>query len=70
MPLCFTYNVAIGVGILKQTKQSIFTGMQNTAEFSKMLKIGIYKSLCKQGIISDYSLMQLIQIQRSEKVCR
>lgn len=70
MPLSVTYNVAIGVGRLKQTNKAAAAEVQSTAAFGQTLKIGIYKSLCEQGIISNHCLMQLMQMQRSGKPCQ
>ena len=69
LPLSVTYNVAMGAGRLKQTNKAA-AEMQSIAAFGQSLKIGIYKSLCEQGIISNYCLMQLIQMQRSQKPCQ
>lgn len=70
IPLLVTYNVTMEAGILKQTKNNPTVDMQNTAGFGQMLKIGIYKSLCAEGIISSRCLMELLRLQGSEKPCR
>ena len=70
IPLSVTYNVAIGVGRLKQTNKDTAAEVQSTAAFGQSLKIGIYKSLRNQGIISNHALMQLMQMQRSTKPCQ
>jgi hypothetical protein len=41
--------------------------VQNAAKFGNMLKVGMYKSLCEQGIISSHTLMKLMQMQRREE---
>ena len=70
LSLSVTYNVAIGVGRLKQTNKDTAAEVQSTAAFGQSLKIGIYKSLRNQGIISNHALMQLMQMQRSGKPCQ
>ena len=70
IPLLVTYNVTMEAGILKQTKNNPTVDVQNTAGFGQMLKIGIYKSLCEEGIISSRCLMELLRLQGSEKPCR
>ncbi|MDD6280063.1 MAG: hypothetical protein PUA81_09805 [Oscillospiraceae bacterium] len=55
---------------MKQTKNNPTVDVQNTAGFGQMLKIGIYKSLCAEGIISSRCLMELLRLQGSEKPCR
>ena len=70
LSLSVTYNVALGAGRLKQTKKSTFIEATNAAQFCSMLKTGIYRSLCEQGIISDHTLMQLMQMQRGGTSCQ
>lgn len=67
-PLPVAYNVVIGVDALKQKKESSVVEVQNSVEFRQLLKIGIYKSLCAEGIISRRRLMQLIQMQRNKEL--
>ena len=70
LSLSVTYNVALGAGRLKQTNKDTAAEVQSTAAFGQSLKIGIYKSLRNQGIISNHALMQLMQMQRSGKPCQ
>ena len=70
MPLSVTYHLAIGVDRLKQTNKETSAQVQSTAAFRQSLKIGIYKSLRNQGMISNHALMQLMQMQRSGKTCQ
>ena len=70
IPLLVTYNVTMEAGILKQTNNNPAVDVQNRAGFGQMLKIGIYKSLCAEGIISSRCLMELLSLQGSEKPCR
>lgn len=67
IPLFVTYNVTMEAGILKQTNNTA-VDVHNTAKFGQMLKTGIYKSLCAEGIISNRCLMELLRLQGSEKL--
>ena len=67
-----TYNVNIGVGRMKnnQTKETAVEA-SNQAEFRTLIKIGIYKSLYSEGIISYAQLMALMENQkRGSMKCR
>ena len=67
-----TYNVNMGVGIMKknQTNEAFLEASNQTA-FKLLLKIGIYKSLYSKGAISQMQLVKLIENQkRGNKVCR
>ena len=70
IPFIFAYDVEIGVDTMNKTNKNISIEVQNAAEFGNTLKVGIYKSLCEQGIISSHTLMKLMQMQRREKLCR
>lgn len=70
IPLNVTYNVAIGVDAMEKKENNVLIEEQKKAEFSKLLKLGIYKSLCEKGIISSESLRQLADMQRRNEKCR
>ncbi|MBQ9110259.1 MAG: hypothetical protein IJY06_02675 [Oscillospiraceae bacterium] len=55
---------------MKQTNKDNAAQVQSTAAFRQSLKIGIYKSLRNQGMISNHALMQLMQMQRGGKSCQ
>ncbi len=60
-----TYNVNIGVGRMKnnQTKETAVEA-SNKAEFRTLIKIGVYKSLYSEGVISYSQLMALMEKQK------
>lgn len=70
MPLPVTYNMTMGVDKMEQPQKNITVEAQDPAALRQALKIGIYKSLCAQGLISSRCLMQLMQMQRGGKTCQ
>ncbi|MBQ8297330.1 MAG: hypothetical protein IJX77_06065 [Ruminococcus sp.] len=55
---------------MEQPQKNITVEAQDPAALRQALKIGIYKSLCAQGLISSRCLMQLMQMQRGGKTCQ
>lgn len=45
------------------TEQAIKLTPQQSIEFGKNIKIGIYKELHRKGLLTDVQLKQLIRIQ-------
>ena len=60
-----TYNVNMGVDRMKknQTKNTAIE-TSNQPEFRTLIKIGIYKSLYSEGVISYTQLMTLMEKQK------
>lgn len=60
-----TYNVNMGVGRMKnnQTGETVIEA-SNQAEFKTLIKIGIYKSLYSDGVISEAQFMELMKKQK------
>lgn len=60
-----TYNVNMGVGRMKnnQTGETAIEA-SNQAEFRTLIKIGVYKSLYSEGVISYAQLMALMEKQK------
>ncbi|MDE5772241.1 MAG: hypothetical protein K2N27_03570 [Ruminococcus sp.] len=60
-----TYNVNMGVGRMKnnQIKETAIEA-SNQAEFKTLIKIGVYKSLYSEGVISYSQLMALMEKQK------
>lgn len=70
IPLNVTYNVAIGVDAMEKKEKNTLIEVQNKAEFVKLLKLGIYRSLCEKGVISSASFRQLADMQWRNEKCR
>lgn len=60
-----TYNVNMGVGRMKnnQTGETVIEA-SNQTEFKTLIKIGVYKSLYSEGVISYSQLMALMEKQK------
>lgn len=72
IPISITYNVNnMGVGRMekKQTNTTVLKA-SNQSAFNTLIKVGIYKSMCSENLISQAQLKRLIENQKEgDKVC-
>lgn len=66
MSISVTYNVKKGVDTMETEKiDEINLQMLDWSKLKKELKIGIYKSMCAEGVITQSELMSLINMQKT-----
>ena len=66
MSISVTYNVKKGVDTMETEKiDEINLQMLDWSKLKKELKIGIYKSMCTEGVITQSELMSLINMQKT-----
>lgn len=66
MSISVTYNVKKGVDTMETEKiDEINLQMLDWSKLKKELKIGIYKSMCTESVITQSELMSLINMQKT-----
>lgn len=60
-----TYNVNMGVDRMKRSQNiEHYIEVTNKYEFKRLLKTGIYKSMVRDGLISERNLIRLLENER------
>lgn len=60
-----TYNVNMGVDRMKRPQNNEhYIEVKNKDEFKRLIKTGIYKSMVRDGLISERNLIRLLENER------